>query len=324
MVLSETGRLYLDNISETGDFYKGRISGIGRLLLSQTYIQYFTDTIALATSLKNSLVNMFMETLTVTNSTANSLKRNIIQSVDVLCSTSHILTRNLLDTIMATDILNIVKGTAKYFTDSLTVTANMGNRSFQRLLISVISVAPTLKRSITRTMGVVTLLMQDLRSLATTKAFYQPIVVANNVYKSIMRTMRQNVILNDIYATSAALYKYLTETIVISNYKKFSITKIITESIYTTNIYTKKYYKYLIDNISVILIRGQFSITHGIVQLVNILTDYRKAFYQTYIQSVVVTASFNWLRPVLRTVRYTIASGVKKATKMFLGGEENE
>lgn len=324
MVLSETGRLYLDNISETGDFYKGRITGIGRLLLSQTYIQYFTDTIALATSAKNNLVNMFMETLTVTTSATNSLQRNLVEAINVLCSTTHNLTRNLLDTITTTDIFSGVKGTVKYFTESVAMTASMGARSLQRSLISVISVAQTLKRSITRIMDVVTLLMQDLRSLATTKAFYQPIVVANNVYKSITRSMQQNVIITSIYSKSIALYKYLTETLVITDYKKFNVARNLIDTITVTSAYTRMFYKYLIDNISIILIRGQFSITHRLVQAINITLDYRKAFYEIYVQPVIVAASFNWLRPVLRTVRYTVASGVKKATKMFLGGEENE
>lgn len=229
----------------------------------------------------------------------------------------------MIENIYINLLLTYYKLYIKLLTENIVIASSI-IKSVKRSLISVVFVTPTLKRSITHIMDIVSLLMQDLRSLATKKAFYEPIVLANNVYKSLTRIIYDNIIITNIIIVGELYSQYFIESLTL------------------VSVCSKQIVRSLIDTITAVSIKGNIILFRNVIQLINITLDFRRAHLLVLIQSIIITPLFNWVRPTLRTVKYTVsnsikkssmivinksntaATSIKKATKMFLGGEELE
>jgi len=342
MVLDETGRLYfINNLSETGDIKSNHHSSKGRFLLSSYITQYYNETISLTTSTANTIkkymaealflvtsyisspVKLLIETVTLTHYAIKStLTRYITQSVNVADHCYNSIKRYFdIETYTIAASATFFKATIKNFTESVSVACAMGNRTIIIIQNSILNVSDTVNKSLTRKMDTLSLLITDYLPKTLNRPLYETISIANSIIKTITRTIVQSVYINTIFSTTINIYVYLTESIGISCSVSKRFFKELMENITATCVYGRYIYKYIVENISIVFLKGKVTLTRNILQPTSIVGTVYKSTKRYLSESMIITTSLNWLRPVIHTAKTTAAIVVKRATKLFLGGE---
>lgn len=308
--IDETGRIYSSSfISETGDsIYSTSHNSIGRRLFNviRTFYKTCTENVHSSDTVAKSTTRYMIALVGVQNAATNAITRLISESITTADSCSKTLTRTISDALSVTDSITMFKAIMKILTESIVATAAMGERTLTRNISETVTNADSIRKSITRALAVETISVVDGFEKIITKLLRETITVGATLTKTLSRTFGQVIEIVDSITAYKAIIKVLTESVTVAT----SISKTIIRQ--------------LTETTTVVLVRGKFTAHRVINQSISITNNAYKSITRHIAEAIGADDDLNWLRPIATSVKHTVASNIKKATKLILGGEELE
>jgi len=307
--IDETGRIYSSSfISETGDsIYSTSHNSIGRRLFNvvRTFYQTCTENVHISDTTAKSITRYMIALVEVQNAATNAITRLLSESITTTNSCSKTLTRTIIDGFSITDTMLKFRGTIKLLTESISVTATMGERILTRLITDVVNSVDEVHKTITRPFVAETITIVDSITKTVIKSLEEAVYISVSILKTITRIVVESITIINILGNTTL--RTMVEAINISDSAIRTIIKLITTTITVSNTAVKSIARLFTESTA-------FSDT----------VFASKIKLRVFIESITVIDDLNWLHPIIKTVKYTMAISVKKLTKLLRGGEELE
>jgi len=265
-----------------------------------------TENIAILNNITKKPLKPLTESIGVNDSLTKALSRTVVESVNITCNLIKTITRNIAEVITINDYVDSFRAILKYLSETITITATMGQRSISKVLTEGIYLTSNISKVITRIIPAESVVLNIYILRATSKRFYESIVIVNSLVKSLTRNIIEPIT--------------ITTTGILSRY----VYLILNESIAVVDALIKTPMKTLSENIIISENRPVITLTRVIRQPINIIATWHKAFMLYLNENINITDGLNRLRPLAVTARATVAASLTKITQVFLGGDKVE
>lgn len=163
--------------------------------------KFFAEAVTVVDSIRRSVSRALTETVTVLDTVSRQLGRTLSEVVTVIDTVAAIIKTPVLLTLneVVTVVDTLRRSTGRLLFEAVTVTDSLV-RTINRNLIEALVVVDTFARSVvfTKALNEIVTVVDSVRARISAKMFVEAVSVTDSFFKSISRSLRESILLNDI------------------------------------------------------------------------------------------------------------------------------